>query len=115
MPPDISREDILVRLSEFQGLTTNRRTDERLKQSLVGHLKRKHPLHGQVKKLSNQQLKKMCNKLGLSGHNRDWKRMQTKIITYFFKNFPEGPLTAFQDALDSRPSPTSKYFSKIRN
>ena len=89
--PDCSKEEILARLSEFQGLTTNR-TETRLRQSLGGHLKRNHPVHGQVQKLSNQQLKKMCNKLGLSGHNRDLKRMHTKIITYFFKNFPEGPL-----------------------
>ena len=108
MPPDCSKEEILARLSEFQGLT-DRQNEDRLRKSLGGYLKRKHPLHGQVQKLSNQLLKKMCDKLGLSGHNGEWRRMQTKIINYFFKTFPEGPLTAFQGALDPSQT-TSKYF-----
>ena len=108
MSPDCSKEEILARLSEFQGLT-DRQNEDRLRKSLGGYLKRKHPLHGQVQKLSNQLLKKMCDKLGLSGHNGEWRRMQTKIINYFFKTFPEGPLTAFQDALDPSQT-TSKYF-----
>ena len=100
VPPDSTKDDILARLFEFKGLTTQKTNMERLKKSLAGHLKKNHPLHSQVEKLSNPTLKKLCDKLGLTGHNWYRPRMQTTIKTYYFKNCPEGPLTALRDALN---------------
>ena len=99
VPPDSSKEDILARLFEFRGLVDQKTNTEKLKKSLHGHLKKNHPLHGQVEKLSSHQLKKLCDRLGLTGHNWHRPRMQTAIKTYYFKNFPDGPLTALQEAL----------------
>ena len=106
MPPNSTKEDILARSLEF-GLTAQNQNLERLKKSLGANLKKNHPIHCQVEELPNPQLKKLCDKLSLTGHNWYRPRMQTKIKTYFFKNFPEGPLTALQEALDPKPGQAS--------
>ena len=57
LAPDISMEDIVARLMEFQ-LPPAKRNFDKMKTRLVGHLKKNHPIHDQVQKLENPQLKK---------------------------------------------------------
>ena len=102
VPPTASREEILARLGEFGGLTSHQRSDSELKGALSRYLREKHPIHSQVRKIPAPQLKKLYSQISMVRRQR--YRMETAIVTSFFKHHPHRPLTALQEALQELTS-----------
>ena len=99
VPGNASRDEICARMLEIGGLTSVDRSVTQLKQTLSRHLREKHPIQSEIRKITYPQLKKLYNDLCPSGKRREESRMQTALVAYFFKEHPEGPLTALLEVL----------------
>ena len=101
-----SRDEIYQRLTTLQdSIKTSQRTTDRMKSSLSRLLKEKHPIHQFVGKLPDPQLKRLYGQLCPNGKQRERKRWEPAVLTYFFKYHSEAPLTALQEVLVSVQDP----------
>ena len=99
VPENATRDQIYSRILEIAGLTSIDRSVTQLKQTLRHHLRKNHPIQSEIRRIAYVQLKKLYNELCPSGKRREERRIQTSLVTYFFKEYPQGPLTALQEAL----------------
>ena len=85
----LDRDQIIEEL----GICNEGRGTEKLRISLAKRLKDKHPIHKKLQSLSSAQLNQMLSNLSLIVKNRQDDRKRKAISDYFFREFPDAPLT----------------------
>ena len=74
--------------------------DKRLSTALAKVLKTDHPIHRKIQTFSKEQLHQICVILSLPTWNRDKGRRQKSVSTYFFREYPDAPLTNLNRILE---------------
>ena len=94
--PHLDRDEIMEKLG-FKA-NENYRTGQ-LKGCLAKHLKDRHPIHKKLRSFSDKQLMELCVSLlakKIKGRDRKLKA----ISNYFFKEFPDAPLTNLERIME---------------
>ena len=84
----LNRSEIMEEL----GLANQGVNTEKHRKTLAKRLKDKHPIHQKVKKFSNHELNSLLSNLSLPIPSHRPRKMKA-ILDYFFREFPDAPLT----------------------
>ena len=103
----LDRNDIVEKLKNF-GLANVTFNREALRRSLAKKLKKDHPIHIRLEMLSNMELFDLRHNLIQTTFKKDRKRVLSVIANYFFKTFPEAPLSNLDRILEK-----DNYFTQL--
>ena len=102
---DLSRQQIEEKSTELKIMFNKKKSLNKLKTRLRNALERNHSIHTFLKDKSLAELKNICLKSNLlKGKDifsvKKRQRMSSKIYCYFFKNYPELPLTTLKKVMN---------------
>ena len=100
----------LNEIKEALGLYNQGQNKEKLRKSLAKKLKDKHPIHKKVKTFTSAQLNMVLSNLSLTVKNRENQRKMKAISDYFFREYPDAPLSNLERIMDE-----DSYFSQLTN
>ena len=89
------RSEIQAELKEF-GITVTQTNIAKLRNQLKRALMEKHPIHDWLSGLTNENVKQHFRLIYPKAGNQNFDRMKKAISNFYFKNFPETPLSALK-------------------
>ena len=81
---------------------------QKLQKSLAKELKKNHPIHKKIKALNKQELKQLYVNLSLPKRIKFIPRKMKAISDYFFREYPDAPLTNLERVMDE-----DAYFDQL--
>ena len=87
---NLSRSEIIDGLG---AMVDGRQGDNKLRNSLAKKYKMKHPIHQKLETLAKTELYHLCINLSIDVKGKDQKRKKKAISDYFFREYPDAPMT----------------------
>ena len=94
----LDRKEIMEALMAEGVLANEDYKTEVLMKTLAKNLKNRHPIHKKVETFTNAELRKLCISLSLPSKAKD--RMRKAIAGYFFREYPDAPLSNLNRVLE---------------